>query len=163
MGNISHYSMQHLRFSQQWRENSRFSGLLHHAVVVWYRFGGPYCLHHQSWHYFNPEDESIKHSPPKQWHPTTTLHGTTASLVTLDNPPALIQNEYLAHKLQTLRFFHQYFLLSLPACCSNWDAPCCRASEIHNTHAVPSETVSLSQHNAININNKTSGHTKVRL
>lgn len=26
------------------------------------------------------------------------------------------------------KFCHQYFLFSLPACCSNWAAPCCKAS-----------------------------------
>ena len=25
-------------------------------------------------------------------------------------------------------FFHQNLLLSFPACCSNWEAPCCKAS-----------------------------------
>lgn len=34
-----------------------------------------------------------------------------------------------------LQFFHQNFLFNLPACCSNCEAPCCRAS------AVPRGTV----------------------
>ena len=29
---------------------------------------------------------------------------------------------------RTLQFFHQYFLLSLPALASNWEAPACNAS-----------------------------------
>ena len=34
---------------------------------------------------------------------------------------------------RTLRFFHQNLRLSLPACCSNWEAPCCRASALSSS------------------------------
>lgn len=38
------------------------------------------------------------------------------------------QGLYKRYSRDTLRFFHQYFLLSFPALASNWDAPACNAS-----------------------------------
>lgn len=56
--------------------------------------------------------------------------------------------------LQTLRFFHQYFLFSLPACCSNCDAPCCNASETYSFPVLSSTTITLLQCNACHISTR---------
>jgi hypothetical protein len=67
--------MRDLRFLWQWRQNSWFSGLLHH--VVWWLYTDVFRT------VLPPSSTSLQgqrqrqHSPPKHWYPATALHGAT--------------------------------------------------------------------------------------